>query len=111
MPVRLEGGTVHLGSHAIALPNGPATAPKGNIELGIRPEFVRLGRHGMPATVSKVEDIGRHKIVRLNLEGQEIAAIAGEDEEIPAEAHVNFDPAGLNIYADSWRVAGQEQTR
>lgn len=110
MPVTLEGATARLGGHAIALPEGPGVAPQGRIELGIRPEFVRLGRSGMPASVSKVEDIGRHKIVRLNLEGHEIAAIAGEDEEIPAEAHVSFDPAGLNLYANSWRIEkGQTQ--
>ena len=58
----------------------------------------------MPVTISKVEDIGRHKIVRASLEGREIAAIVGEDEEIPADPKIAFDPAGINIYADSWRV-------
>jgi glycerol transport system ATP-binding protein len=48
--------------------------------------------------------VGRHKVLRATLEGQDIAAIVGEDTEIPAEPHVLFDPDGINIYADSWRV-------
>jgi hypothetical protein len=35
---------------------------------------------------------------------REIAAVIGEDESVPAEPKVRFDPAGINIYADSWRV-------
>jgi glycerol transport system ATP-binding protein len=43
-------------------------------------------------------------VVRARLEGHEIAAIIGEDEEIPAEPKLRFDPAGINVYANSWRV-------
>ncbi len=103
MPVRLDGGNAHLGGHSIALPGAPKAAD-GAIELGIRPEYVRLGRDGMPVAITKVEDIGRHKVVRATLEGREIAAILGEDEEVPAEPKVRFDPAGINLYADSWRI-------
>ena len=77
-----------LGSQTIELPGAPQAATGGAIELGIRPEYVRLGRDGMPVTISKVEDIGRHKVVRASLEGREIAAIIGEDESIPAEPKV-----------------------
>ena len=27
-----------------------------------------------------------------------------EGEEIPADPHVTFDPIGVHLYADSWRV-------
>jgi glycerol transport system ATP-binding protein len=58
----------------------------------------------MPVTITKIEDIGRHKVVRATLEGREIAVIVGEDQEMPAEPRVSFDPAGINLYADSWRI-------
>ncbi len=103
MPVEVSGASARLGSQTIALPSAPATTA-GTIELGIRPEYVRLGREGMPVTISKVEDIGRHKVVRASLEGREIAVIVGEDGDIPADPKVRFDPDGINIYADSWRV-------
>ncbi|MBZ9768980.1 ABC transporter ATP-binding protein [Mesorhizobium sp. CA6] len=103
LPVALEGRTAKLGAQRIELPGVPK-AEAGAVELGIRPEYVRLGREGMTVQVSKVEDVGRHKVVRANLEGREIAAVIGEDDEVPAEPKVRFDPAGINIYADSWRV-------
>ena len=103
IPVSVEGRTARLGAQTFELPGTPA-ASCGPIELGIRPEYVRLGREGMPVSVRKVEDIGRQKILRASLEGREIAAIVGEDEDIPADPKVRFDPAGINLYAGSWRV-------
>ncbi len=104
MPVSIEGKTAKLGAQFIELPGALAATPAGTIELGIRPEYVRLGRKGMPVSVSKIEDVGRHKVVRATLEGREIAAIVGEDEDIPADPMVRFEPAGINLYAGSWRV-------
>ncbi|AVA23471.1 MULTISPECIES: ABC transporter ATP-binding protein [unclassified Rhizobium] len=104
MPVQIEGRNARLAGSTVALPGAPINGQGGKTELGIRPEFVRLGREGMPATVTKVEDLGRRKVVRARLEGQEITAIIGEDQTVPAEPHIAFDPAGINIYANSWRV-------
>lgn len=103
MPAALDGANARVGSQTIALPGRPSAA-SGSIELGVRPEFVRLGSQGMPVSIEKVEDIGRHRIVRAKLEGRDLAAIVPEDGDIPADPRVTFDPAGINIYADSWRV-------
>lgn len=103
LPVGVEGSRARLGNQIIELPSAP-TAARQDFELGIRPEFVRLGREGMPVRIAKIEDTGRRKIVRAELEGREIALIAAEEEEIPAEPHVTFAPEGINLYADSWRV-------
>ncbi len=104
MPVALEGRNARLGSQTIELPGAPKVGTAGAIELGIRPEYVRLGQTGMPVSVKKVEDIGRHKVVRASLEGRDIAAIIGEDADIPSDPKIAFDPAGINLYANSWRV-------
>src|SRR5918995_5270508 len=104
MPVEIDGRNARLGGQTIALPGALKAKAEGSTELGIRPEYVRLGSEGMPVSVRKVEDIGRHKVVRASLEGREIAAILGEDESIPADPKITFDPAGINIYANSWRV-------
>ena len=101
-PVALDGATATLGTQTIALP-GAIKPTDGKTELGVRPEYVRLGREGLPVTIRAVEDIGRHKIVRATLEGRAFAAIVPEHGEIPAEPRVTFDPKGINIYADSWR--------
>ncbi|UXN74104.1 ABC transporter ATP-binding protein [Devosia sp. A8/3-2] len=103
LPVELDGASARLGSRVIALPGAMKSAGAAKTELGIRPEYVRLGREGLPVAIRAVEDIGRHKIVRATLEGRELAAIVPEHGEIPAEPRVTFDPKGINIYADSWR--------
>ena len=108
VPVRLDGASAHVGDDVIALP-GRADAPDGaRIELGVRPEFVRLGSEGLPFAVTRVDDVGRERIVHGTLAGTEIAAVLEEDEELPAEPRVSFAPEGINLYADAWRI---EMTR
>jgi glycerol transport system ATP-binding protein len=104
VPVTVAGRHARLGSQLIDLPGTPQAAAADAFELGIRPEFVRIEREGMPISISNVEDTGRRKIVRARLEGQEIAAILSENDEIPTDPHVRFDPTAISIYANSWRV-------
>ncbi|TPW30303.1 ABC transporter ATP-binding protein [Pararhizobium mangrovi] len=104
VPVTLDGGTAHVDGEAIALPAPPRERPQAKTELGVRPEFVRLTRDGMPFSIDTVEDLGRHRIVRGHLGAHAIAAVVPENETIPAEPRVTFDPAGINLYADSWRM-------
>ena len=104
LPAHIDGSTVSLGTDAITLDYQPKVAAGARTELGIRPEFIRLGREGMHVHVKKVEDIGRQKIVRAEFAGKSIAIVVPEDGEIPAEPRITFDPSAINIYADSWRV-------
>lgn len=104
IPATLDGNRVKIGNEVLSLDYTPKTNAGVKTELGIRPEFVRIGREGMPVTINRVEDIGRHKIVRATFAGQAIAIVVSEDADIPAEARVTFDPGAISIYADSWRV-------
>ncbi len=104
IPITVDGANAKVGTQTIRLAGAPKTASGSKLELGIRPEYVRLATQGLPVTVTKVEDTGRHKIVRATLEGHEIAAVLDEDDAIPAHPHAVFDPKGINIYADAWRV-------
>lgn len=84
--------------------------PAGRVQIGVRPEFTRLGtgNDGLKVDVRRVEDVGRHKIVRTDFFGTEINVIAGESAETAAAAgRVTFDPAAINVYVDDWRIAGQ----
>jgi glycerol transport system ATP-binding protein len=103
LPVKLDGAEARLGGQVIRLPGRPDLI-EGSIELGVRPEYVHFSKDGMPVSVTKVEDIGRHKVVRAKLQGEDIALILKEDDSVPADARVSFDPAGINLYANSWRV-------
>ncbi|VVT10306.1 ABC transporter ATP-binding protein [Rhizobium sp. EC-SD404] len=102
VPIKLDQGRARLGEHVIDIPG--ATPMPGKMELGIRPEFVTLGREGMSISISKIEDIGRHRIVRAQLADHDIAVVVPEDGDIPADPRVTFVPEGINLYADSRRV-------
>ena len=105
----IDGTTARIAG--VEVPLGAGYRPKGGkLQVGIRPEFIRLseGDTGVPARVLRVEDVGRHKIVRFDVGGSEYSAIAGEGDRIPEGAQrITFDTAGINVYADDWRVASE----
>jgi len=109
LDAQVTGNTAVIAGHKIALGHGYGTLT-GKVEVGVRPEFVSLasGDEGLPVTIKRVEDVGRHKIVRADFHGSEINVIAEEGAHIsPDMNRVVFDQAGINIYNDSWRVAPQ----
>jgi glycerol transport system ATP-binding protein len=107
MSVAIDGATARIGDQSIALSAAPVLKGQGRIELGIRPEFIKLGREGMPITINKVEDIGRQKIVRASFCGQPISIVVPEDDDIPADAKVTFEKQAIGIFADSWRAMNE----
>ena len=108
IPARVEGRTAYVEGSEVPLGAG-YRALDGKVELGVRPEFASLSADkGLPVKVRRVEDVGRHKIIRADFFGNEINIIAGEDDVIGADmTRVTFDPAHVNVYANDWRVAGE----
>lgn len=105
---RIDGNVARIGDAAVNL--GGDYAATGRTQIGVRPEFIKLrsGGAGIPAKVRRVEDVGRHKIVRLDVDGTEVNAIAGEGEAIPADIdRITFAPEGINVYADDWRIVAK----
>ena len=108
VPCTVEGGTLRLGGREIALDRRyPPLA--GKVEVGVRPEFVRLAPagQGLPIAVTRVEDIGRFKIVRATLEGHAFDAVLPEGSAVPEAASAVIDPARINVYQDSHLVQGE----
>jgi glycerol transport system ATP-binding protein len=108
IPARVEGNRAYVEGTELPLGQGYGRL-EGKVEIGVRPEFVRLSQSGgLPVKVRRVEDVGRHKIVRAEFFGHDINIIAAEDERITADAtRVTFDPAHVNVYANDWRVQGR----
>ena len=108
LPCEVEGNKARLGGQEIELTRGYPLL-SGNTELGIRPEFVSLASDGsgIPITVTGVEDIGRFKIVRSQLEGRSFDAVLPEGAEVPENATAVIDPRRVNIYQDSHRVRAE----
>jgi glycerol transport system ATP-binding protein len=104
IPTSLDGAQVRLGAYVAPLPAAPRLRGEPRLELGVRPEYVRIGREGIPARIERVEDVGRFRIVRAMVEGHEVTAILREGDDIPAEPHITIEPKNLHLYADSWRV-------
>lgn len=106
LDAKVTGDTAVLAGTEISLGRGFGPL-EGKTELGVRPEFTSLqaGDEGLPVTIKRVEDVGRHKIVRADFHGTEINIIAEEGANIsPDMNRVIFDTAGINVYSDSWRV-------
>ncbi len=104
IPTLLDGANLKLGEHVVPLPGEPKLLGKPKLELGVRPEYVKITATGIPANITRVEDAGRFRIVRATVQGHPIAVMLQEGEEIPADPHITFDPKGVHLYADSWRV-------
>ncbi|OAN75598.1 ABC transporter ATP-binding protein [Sulfitobacter sp. EhC04] len=107
IPAEVSGTQAVVNGTALTLPQNYG-ALTGSVALGVRPEFVNLtSGEGLPVKVRRVEDVGRHKIVRADLFGKEINIVAAEGQEIsPDMNHVTFAPDHVNVYVDDWRKEG-----
>jgi glycerol transport system ATP-binding protein len=94
---RVQGVTVPLGATYARM--------DGRTQIGIRPDYVLVSDEGLPVTVRRVEDVGRHRIVRAELAGQPLNAILPEGSSLPAAPRVSFPAGKVNVYANDWRVA------
>ncbi|UFM63321.1 ABC transporter ATP-binding protein [Paracoccus sp. MA] len=97
----LPGGeVVALGGHY-----APAA---GRVQIGIRPEHAALvASGGLPLTIRRVEDVGRHRLVRGEVAGRPLNVVMPEGMPVEGLPQVAFAPGKINVYADDWRVAPQ----
>jgi glycerol transport system ATP-binding protein len=104
LPCRVEGALAVVDGHAIALAHAyPVLGEGARIELGIRPEFIRLQAKGggLPVRVRRIDDIGRARIARVELGGRPLSAMVPDGASIDGdEAALSLDPARIHIYAD-----------
>ncbi|TDH38360.1 ABC transporter ATP-binding protein [Pseudohoeflea suaedae] len=108
LPANIEGNRAYVNGTEIDLGRGYGK-PQGKVEIGVRPEYLKLSsKAGLPVNIRRVEDVGRHKIVRAEFFGHDINIVAPEGTEVGADmTKVTFDPARINVYADDWRIAGE----
>jgi glycerol transport system ATP-binding protein len=105
LTAEVEGTRARVAGHEVAL-GGDYGRPMGRVEIGVRPEFVSLGSEGLPVTIKRIEDVGRHRIARLDCDGLAINAILPEGAPVPDDMrHARLAPEAINVYADDWRVA------
>ena len=108
LPCELNGDGVlveglHIGLPAETLAN--ARRAKGQTEIGIRPEFLKLGAEtnggGLPVTVSAMEDLGNYKIATVRLGSRSLKVKLLEDQGVAGErSYLTFPPEWTKLYAD-----------
>ncbi|GAB5471838.1 MAG: ABC transporter ATP-binding protein [Rhodospirillales bacterium] len=110
LPASIEGDQAVFAGSPLPLGRRYDAVEADKVEIGVRPEFVTLADagEGLPVTVTRVEDVGRHRIVRADCQGREINVIVAEGAPLSTEgARVRFDPEHVNVYADGWLVEGR----
>ncbi|MGB1209517.1 MAG: TOBE domain-containing protein, partial [Paracoccaceae bacterium] len=109
LPCDELGGSVAFQGNPITL-EGPTTGTGGLTQIGIRPEFVGFADAGLPATVRKVSDVGRHIVVETITGDTSVKAVVDTAPPDPgASVHLAFRPDQTRLYRDGW-IASQGAT-
>jgi glycerol transport system ATP-binding protein len=104
LPCEIDGSEAVFAGKKFSL-NTAVDNRSARFELGIRPEHITLSQsEGMPLTVTALEDVGRHVIVRGEIAGTALCALVKDGVAIPENPCVSFDSARINLYADDYRV-------
>lgn len=111
LPCQVEGATAFLGNEVVPLQRLYRTLNHSErLELGIRPEFVQLQPRGvsLPVRLKRIDDIGRARIARVEMNGRMLAASVPEGLSISGdEASLHLDARHIHIYADGHLVSGE----
>ncbi|MDR7127468.1 ABC transporter ATP-binding protein [Pseudotabrizicola sp. 4114] len=112
LDAEVSGLSARVGGHVLDLGHSYAAQP-GRVQIGCRPEFAALSADtGLPVTIRRIEDVGRHRIIRTDFQGTEINVMLAEGQSLsPDMSRVSFLPDRIGVYRDSWRVAPIEGTR
>jgi glycerol transport system ATP-binding protein len=105
----IDGPFAVVNHHRIRLADTTMERLKGDsgrLELGIRPEFIRLvfdePSDGIPANISNVEDFGSHKIVTVAMDDSFLRVRLNEENELLGErGWLVFPPDRSLLYRDS----------
>jgi ABC-type sugar transport system ATPase subunit len=97
LTARLDGGALVVDSWRVPAPAG---ASSRSVELGIRPDRVRLATDGTEAEVRLVEPAGSEAFLHLKCLGTTIVARvpSGERPRVGETVHIALDPRDLHAF-------------
>ncbi len=102
LPAEVKEGGAFFSGQRIAL-EGAIVPGAGLHQIGVRPEFVTLAATGVPATVRKVMDLGRHAVVEALAGDTRVHAVVEGALPGPGEpVHLSFRPDQTRLYRDGW---------
>ncbi len=107
MPCRLDGNAVKVGEERISLPELATVdvPPEGKVEIGIRPEFLKLEHDASPDTLEvpilNVRDLGNFRIATVRFAGHDLKIKIPEARPIPSEkGFLRFPRQWTKLYVD-----------
>jgi len=111
-PCELAGDSIVVEGNRIALDfsyNKQNSSDK--IEVGVRPEHLNLTAAetpgGLPVTVVKIDDIGRYKIIRVQLGEKDFNVVMDEfSAAIGDKVSLHFDTSHTHIYVNDHLISG-----
>ncbi|MGY9010204.1 MAG: ABC transporter ATP-binding protein [Rhodobacterales bacterium] len=106
LPCKLDGDNTKIGQYIIETASQVTQNHKGkNLEIGVRPEFIKFSDDGLPVSIVKVSNVGHAQIVETSFEGHKIKLIIDEDVVLPSNnVHLSFNKEKTYLYVDSWLV-------
>jgi len=110
LPCQIDDGCPIFQGNRIKL-EGQILQPDSTkiIELGVRPEFIKIDSKGFPVKINRIEDVGRYQILKVESSGHKFNVFVPEDFEIPTEnLRVSFDPKYTHVYCDGWLYKERE---
>lgn len=108
LPATREGADVKVAGVSMRTASDLNHLGQGTLEIGVRPEFVSFAAEGIPGTVETVMDVGRHRVVKVKIDGleQTVNAIVEEGDAVPdGRVQLQFEPSQTRLYEDGWVVA------
>ncbi|MEO1453840.1 MAG: ABC transporter ATP-binding protein [Pseudomonadota bacterium] len=102
LPCEAQGDRAVFEGHSVSL-EGAVGGSGGETALGIRPEYIQIGSEGVPATLTKIADVGRHFVIDAVVGETHLKAVS---ESPPPDAgsavHLAFNPRQTRVYRDGW---------
>ena len=109
LPCEAQGDRAVFEGHDVQL-EGPLIGQGGKLALGIRPERISIAETGIPATVTKVADVGRHFVVDAMVGTTPLKAVLDhQPPEKGSQVHLQFRPDQARVYRDGW-IATEART-
>ena len=111
LPAEVAGRAARVGGHVIPLGRAyPPLTGGEKIEVGVRPEFATLAHAGagVPVRVTRIDDLGRVRIAKVELSGLPMAATVPENLAVTGdEASLIVEPSMVHVYANGALVEGE----